>query len=281
MTDPRRPSTRDAALRRLHRVNRWLIAGSVALTGVFAEAAASAFPGHSKTKTDAVKRAGNSIEHSSSSASSGPVESVRASRPGATGHTGNDGHTGGAVAGIDPIERIDAVAGIGPRPGIGPSAGIRTRARIRTGRSSPGSRANPRIGPRSGIGAGTGIRAGRIGGLLDVPSTVSRCRHACARRHHTTAGHAATARPAARAQAVRGCELGSARHESRAAPDRSAGARLRADRGRTRAGCDRSHVQPLSRGLGDRARERERRTRHAHQPAAGRGARRWPCAPPR
>ena len=37
--------TRDAALRELGRLNRWLIAGSVALTGLFAEAAASAFPG--------------------------------------------------------------------------------------------------------------------------------------------------------------------------------------------------------------------------------------------
>jgi hypothetical protein len=37
--------TRDAALRELRRLNRWLLAGSVALTGLFAEAAASAFPG--------------------------------------------------------------------------------------------------------------------------------------------------------------------------------------------------------------------------------------------
>lgn len=36
---------RDAALRRLSRVNRWLIAGSVALTGVLTEVAAQAFPG--------------------------------------------------------------------------------------------------------------------------------------------------------------------------------------------------------------------------------------------
>lgn len=43
---PRRStSLRDAALRRLQRSNRWLIAGSVALTAVFAEIAANAFPG--------------------------------------------------------------------------------------------------------------------------------------------------------------------------------------------------------------------------------------------
>lgn len=36
---------RDAALRRLGRLNRWLIAGSVALMAVLTEVAASAFPG--------------------------------------------------------------------------------------------------------------------------------------------------------------------------------------------------------------------------------------------
>ena len=37
--------TRDAALHQLSRINRWLIAGSIVLTGVFAEVAAHAFPG--------------------------------------------------------------------------------------------------------------------------------------------------------------------------------------------------------------------------------------------
>jgi hypothetical protein len=37
--------TRDAALWQLRRMNRWLVVGSVALTGVLAEAAARAFPG--------------------------------------------------------------------------------------------------------------------------------------------------------------------------------------------------------------------------------------------
>jgi len=36
---------RDAALRELHRINRWLIAGSVVLTGVLSDVAAHAFPG--------------------------------------------------------------------------------------------------------------------------------------------------------------------------------------------------------------------------------------------
>lgn len=37
--------TRDAALRRLGRANRWLIAGSAALAGAFTAVAANAFPG--------------------------------------------------------------------------------------------------------------------------------------------------------------------------------------------------------------------------------------------
>jgi hypothetical protein len=40
------PRTRDAALRKLGAANRWLIAGSAALTGVFTAVAANAFPGH-------------------------------------------------------------------------------------------------------------------------------------------------------------------------------------------------------------------------------------------
>jgi type IV secretory pathway VirB10-like protein len=50
--------TRDAALRELGRLNRWLIAGSVVLTGAFAEAAASAFPG--KTSRPAAARGAKS-----------------------------------------------------------------------------------------------------------------------------------------------------------------------------------------------------------------------------
>ena len=44
-------NTRDAALRKLARINRWMIAGSVALTGVLTEVAAQAFPGKAKAIT--------------------------------------------------------------------------------------------------------------------------------------------------------------------------------------------------------------------------------------
>lgn len=43
--DRHTPRTRDAALRKLRAANRWLIAGSVTMTGIFTAVAASAFPG--------------------------------------------------------------------------------------------------------------------------------------------------------------------------------------------------------------------------------------------
>jgi len=59
----RRPSlhihtthTRDAALLKLKRVNRWLIMGSIVLTGVLADVAASAFPGKTKTTAKGATR---------------------------------------------------------------------------------------------------------------------------------------------------------------------------------------------------------------------------------
>jgi hypothetical protein len=48
--------SRDVALRRLSRCNRWLLAGSVTLTGVFSALAAQAFPG----KTRSAKGVGTS-----------------------------------------------------------------------------------------------------------------------------------------------------------------------------------------------------------------------------
>ncbi len=53
MSDPdHTPRSRDAALRRLARANRWLLAGSAALTGVLTAVAASAFPGKTLKTTD-------------------------------------------------------------------------------------------------------------------------------------------------------------------------------------------------------------------------------------
>jgi hypothetical protein len=59
-------NTRDAALRRLSSANRWLLAGSVALTGVFAELAAQAFPGKT-VKASSATRAPANTSHKASS----------------------------------------------------------------------------------------------------------------------------------------------------------------------------------------------------------------------
>ncbi len=57
--------TRDAALLRLSRINRWLVAGSIVLTGVLADVAAQAFPG--KTKRSSASSSGHrSATHKSS-----------------------------------------------------------------------------------------------------------------------------------------------------------------------------------------------------------------------
>jgi hypothetical protein len=52
---PRSPSlTRDAALYRMRRINRWMLAGAVVGTGLLTDVAAQAFPGHT------IKRAAGS-----------------------------------------------------------------------------------------------------------------------------------------------------------------------------------------------------------------------------
>lgn len=67
---PTHSNARDVALRRLSRANRWMIAGSVGLTAVFSEVAASAFPGRT------AKAAGGTGSHSDKS--SGPANALKA-----------------------------------------------------------------------------------------------------------------------------------------------------------------------------------------------------------
>ena len=68
--------TRDAALRELHRINRWLVAGSVVLTGVFAEAAAHAFPGRTAKAASGshAKRSGVQPGSASSTSTTSPLQ---------------------------------------------------------------------------------------------------------------------------------------------------------------------------------------------------------------
>src|ERR1700677_354290 len=67
---------RDAALRELHRINRWLIAGSVVLTGVLTDAAAHAFPGKT-IKQDPTSKTSGAQGHPNGSAGNAPAQPWR------------------------------------------------------------------------------------------------------------------------------------------------------------------------------------------------------------
>jgi hypothetical protein len=60
---PHNTHARESSLRKLTRINRWLIAGSVALTGLFVEAAAHAFPGKSSARTAAAAKHAHAHAH--------------------------------------------------------------------------------------------------------------------------------------------------------------------------------------------------------------------------
>jgi hypothetical protein len=57
------PRTRDAALGRLTRTNRWLIAASTVMTGLLTDIAANAFPGHTAHTNSTVKQARPHAKH--------------------------------------------------------------------------------------------------------------------------------------------------------------------------------------------------------------------------
>jgi cytoskeletal protein RodZ len=65
MTPSPSSRSRDAALRRLARCNRWLLAGSATLTGAFTLLAAQAFPG--RTASAATKGADTKVKSSRAS----------------------------------------------------------------------------------------------------------------------------------------------------------------------------------------------------------------------
>jgi hypothetical protein len=68
--------TRDAALRELNRLTRWLIAGSIVLTGVLSDVAASAFSGKSTKHSSKTTSAGatHHKEHKPSGTSTGVLK---------------------------------------------------------------------------------------------------------------------------------------------------------------------------------------------------------------
>lgn len=86
------PHTRDVALRKLKSVNRWVIACSAALTGVFAAAAANAFPGHTLKSGDKAKGTateGSSGAHSGSTRLRPPARAPESSEEAQTESNGS------------------------------------------------------------------------------------------------------------------------------------------------------------------------------------------------
>ena len=75
---PHDSRSRDAALRRLRRANRWLIAGSAVLTGLFADLAASAFAGHAKAATRSGSKEGSKTHHGSTKPLKPPAQAPQA-----------------------------------------------------------------------------------------------------------------------------------------------------------------------------------------------------------
>jgi len=77
--------SRDVALRRLSRCNRWLVAGSVAFTGLFWDLAAQAFPGKTLTKTSAkgtsTKSAASQSSHHHHATHVDPASTSRSPEP--------------------------------------------------------------------------------------------------------------------------------------------------------------------------------------------------------
>ena len=91
--------TRDAALLQLRRANRWILAGSVLLTGLFAEAAARAFPGKSSTTTRSSDRGHGSSAAPATSSKAPLAPPAKAPSSGSQGSSGSSGSSGESSAG--------------------------------------------------------------------------------------------------------------------------------------------------------------------------------------
>lgn len=76
-TIPHDSRTRDAALRRLRRTNRWLIAGSAVLTGLFVDLAASAFSGHASNAAARSQTHSKSSQHTSTQSLKAPEQAPK------------------------------------------------------------------------------------------------------------------------------------------------------------------------------------------------------------
>ncbi len=94
--DPRAVARRDAGLHRVSRLTRWLVAGSLALTGLFAGLAARAFPGHGQqasaaatTTTTTTTVTGSQSDDSASQDDDSSQLQAPAAAPSASGGSGS------------------------------------------------------------------------------------------------------------------------------------------------------------------------------------------------
>jgi hypothetical protein len=111
--------TRDAALRELNRINRWMVAASVLLTGALTDVAAHAFPG-------------KKLEHGA--ADSAKRAAAHTSR--AKAHTGRGASKAGATGSLEPPAQA-------PRAVAEPSSSAQEVTTTTTQESAPAQESAP------------------------------------------------------------------------------------------------------------------------------------------
>lgn len=141
---PHTPRTRDAALRRLAKSNRWLIAGSAALTGIFTAVAANAFPGHTLKNG-----AANSRAHTGAGASEPPLKAPESgaesgSEPGAESPSTESPATPGE-SGAAPESGTAPEAETTPQEGAAPEAETAPESAPESGAPTGEAQAEPPV----------------------------------------------------------------------------------------------------------------------------------------
>ncbi len=180
-------NARESSLRKLTRINRWLIAASVALTGLFVEAAATCVPGQ-EHRTHGCRRETRTCARASPPSREPQLDADTIAQRACATATGHDRierarRTGGA-AGTGAERRSAARSGAGPRIGAC-RTGARTGSDARIG---PGAR--PKKLRRSYRGARDGPSHARAGaaGLCTLGGARHERRSACKRTAHAARG---------------------------------------------------------------------------------------------
>lgn len=93
---------RDSSLRRLNRANRWLLAGSLTLTGVLTEVVAHAFPGSAHASTSGTAAKATRHKHSSRSSTHGSTSTGKLKPPAQAPETSESSSEGSSEAPTEP-----------------------------------------------------------------------------------------------------------------------------------------------------------------------------------